>query len=69
MLSNKNRFESLATLNDELQGHYSLADEDKRRLQQDINKLKKNWQSLEDKVETNLKRSVKITSSQCLYRK
>ena len=56
MLANENRLNSIVRLNEEMQQHQTLSVDDKRKLQQEMNKIKANWKTLEEKMETAVKR-------------
>jgi predicted nuclease with TOPRIM domain len=56
MLANENRLNSIIKLHEEMQQHQTLAAEDRRKLQQEMNRIKTNWKSLEEKMETTVKR-------------
>ena len=56
MLANENRLNSIIKLHDEMQQHQTLSAEDKRKLQQEMNKIKITWKTLEEKMEAAVKR-------------
>ena len=56
MLANENRLNSIVKLNEEMQQHQTLSVDDKRKLQQEMNKITTNWKTLEEKMETAVKR-------------
>jgi septal ring factor EnvC (AmiA/AmiB activator) len=56
MLANEKRLNSIIKLHEEMQQHQTLAAEDRRKLQQEMNRIKTNWKSLEEKMETTVKR-------------
>lgn len=56
MLANENRLNSIVRLNEEMQQHQTLSVDDKRKLQQEMNKIKTNWKTLEERMETAVKR-------------
>jgi flagellar biosynthesis chaperone FliJ len=56
MLANENRLNSIIKLHEEMQQHQTLSVEDKRKLQQEMNKIKTTWKTLEEKMEAAVKR-------------
>ena len=64
MLANENRLNSIVRLHEEMQQHQTLSVDDKRKLQQEMNKIKTTWKTLEEKMEMAVKRyAVKELSS------
>lgn len=58
MLANENRLNSIVRLHEEMQQHQTLSVDDKRKLQQEMNKIKTSWKNLEEKMEMAVKRYV-----------
>lgn len=56
MLANENRLNSIVRLHEEMQQHQTLSVDDKRKLQQEMNKIKTSWKNLEEKMEMAVKR-------------
>ncbi|XP_028414134.1 dystrophin-like isoform X2 [Dendronephthya gigantea] len=56
MLANESRLNSIIKLHEEMQHNQTLSAEDKRKRQQEMNKIKTNWKTLEEKMETAVKR-------------
>ena len=59
MLANEERLNSTVQLYKEIQKQPSLSAEDKRKLQQEMNKIKTAWKTLEEKMEAAVKKWVK----------
>ena len=56
MLANENRLNAIIKLHEEMQLHQTLSAEDKRKRQQEMNKIRTNWKALEEKMEAAVKR-------------
>ena len=56
MLANEERLNSTVQLYKEIQKQPSLSAEDRRKLQQEMNKIKTAWKTLEEKMEAAVKK-------------
>ena len=59
LLSNSKRLSDVEDIHSEVQVHRSLSTEDKRKLLQEVNKIRTTWRTLEEKMEVAVKKLVR----------